>query len=336
MGHIELARWADVVLAAPATANLMARLAHGLADDLLTTLCLATAAPVVLAPAMNQQMWRAAATRDNRDLLVGRGVPHHRTRRRLAGVRGRRAGADERARGHRVRAPCRGRGIRHSAHRVPRPRYRRSHTGGNRPGSLHQQPQLRQDGICGGRRSPRARRGGRPRIRTGIDRPSPGSRRRPRRGRPRRCAAKYFRARRGATSSSPPRRSRTTPRPPPPPERSRRKRPPCGSISRPTPDILAEVAALDDPPFTVGFAAETEDLERHARSKLERKRLDLIAGNRVGGSDLGFDSDRNALLVLCADGGRIDLPAGPKTLLARQLLALVSERFLAKRSASHP
>ena len=78
---------------------------------------------------------------------------------------------------------------------------------------------------------------------------------------------------------------------------------------RPTPDILAEVAALEDPPFTVGFAAETEDLERHARSKLERKRLDLIAGNRVGDSSgLGFDSDRNALLVLWPDGGRADLP----------------------------
>ena len=65
MGHIELARWADVVLAAPATAHLMARLAHGFADDLLTTLCLATPAPIVLAPAMNQQMWRAGATRAN-------------------------------------------------------------------------------------------------------------------------------------------------------------------------------------------------------------------------------------------------------------------------------
>ena len=105
---------------------------------------------------------------------------------------------------------------------------------------------------------------------------------------------------------------------------------------RPTPDILAEVAALDDPPFTVGFAAETEDLERHARGKLERKRLDLVAGNRVDRPELGFDSDRNALLVLWPDGGRADLPAGPKTRLARQLLALVSERFLAKRSASHP
>jgi len=105
---------------------------------------------------------------------------------------------------------------------------------------------------------------------------------------------------------------------------------------QPTPDILAEVAALDMRPFTVGFAAETEDLERRARSKLERKRLDLIAGNRVDRPGLGFDSDRNALLVLWPDGGRADLPAGPKTLLARQLLAFVTERFLAGRTASHP
>ena len=121
----------------------------------------------------------------------------------------------------------------------------------------------------------------------------------------------------------------------PAPGKLKKKAAPLRLDLRPTPDILAEVAALDDPPFTVGFAAETEDLERHARSKLERKRLDLIAGNRVGGADLGFDSDRNALLVLWPDGGRADLPAGSKTLLARQLLAIVTERFLARRSASH-
>ncbi|VVC74900.1 Coenzyme A biosynthesis bifunctional protein CoaBC [Aquicella siphonis] len=65
MGHIELARWADAVLIAPATADFMARLAHGLADDLLTTLCLATQAPVALAPAMNQGMWKHLLTQEN-------------------------------------------------------------------------------------------------------------------------------------------------------------------------------------------------------------------------------------------------------------------------------
>jgi phosphopantothenoylcysteine decarboxylase/phosphopantothenate--cysteine ligase len=74
MDHIALARWADAVLVAPATANFMARLVAGFADDLLATLCLATAAPLALAPAMNQQMWHAAATQENARTLAGRGI----------------------------------------------------------------------------------------------------------------------------------------------------------------------------------------------------------------------------------------------------------------------
>ncbi len=74
MGHIELARWADLIVIAPASADIMARLAHGMADDLLSTLCLASTAPLWLAPAMNQQMWRHPATQDNRNTLQQRGV----------------------------------------------------------------------------------------------------------------------------------------------------------------------------------------------------------------------------------------------------------------------
>ncbi len=74
MGHIELARWAEMVLIAPASADIMARLAHGLADDLLATLCLATTAPLILAPAMNQQMWQHPATQHNAEVLSKRGV----------------------------------------------------------------------------------------------------------------------------------------------------------------------------------------------------------------------------------------------------------------------
>ena len=74
MGHIELARWADQVIVAPATADLMARLAHGLADDLVATLCLATTAPVMIAPAMNHRMWEHPATQANLATLRGRGV----------------------------------------------------------------------------------------------------------------------------------------------------------------------------------------------------------------------------------------------------------------------
>jgi len=74
MGHIELARWAEAILIAPASANTMARLAHGLADDLLATLCLATTAPLLLAPAMNQQMWQHPATQNNQQMLRQQGV----------------------------------------------------------------------------------------------------------------------------------------------------------------------------------------------------------------------------------------------------------------------
>ncbi len=74
MDHIDLARWADTILVAPATAHKIAELAGGLAGDLLTTLCLATSAPLVLAPAMNQQMWQHPATQENVQLLVSRNV----------------------------------------------------------------------------------------------------------------------------------------------------------------------------------------------------------------------------------------------------------------------
>lgn len=74
MGHLELAGWADRIVVAPATANLIARLAHGFADDLVTTLCLASEAPLTIAPAMNHRMWRNAATRANVAILQARGV----------------------------------------------------------------------------------------------------------------------------------------------------------------------------------------------------------------------------------------------------------------------
>lgn len=74
MGHIELARWADRIVVAPASANTLARLAHGFADDLVSTLCLATTAPITVAPAMNHRMWLHPATQANIATLRGRGV----------------------------------------------------------------------------------------------------------------------------------------------------------------------------------------------------------------------------------------------------------------------
>ncbi len=356
MGHIELARWADVVLAAPATANLMARLAHGFADDLLTTLCLATPAPLFLAPAMNQQMWRATATRANLEVLVERGVrfigpdagwqacgdvgpgrmsePADIVSELLA--EGRPASADPSpgsppagdASGTPDAGPAPLAGVRvlvtagPTREAIDPVRFISNHSSGKMgfavaaaarglgaevdivsgPVSLEPPPGV---GVVAVGSAAEMHREVLSRV----------------------PECDIFIATAAVADYTP-----ATPAP----GKLKKKAAPLRLDLRPTPDILAEVAALDDPPFTVGFAAETEDLERHARSKLERKRLDLIAGNRVGGADLGFDSDRNALLVLWPDGGRADLPAGSKTLLARQLLAIVTERFLARRSASRP
>jgi len=96
------------------------------------------------------------------------------------------------------------------------------------------------------------------------------------------------------------------------------------------PDILMQVAGLSPPPFTVGFAAETEGLEANARAKLESKGLDMIAANRVG-PGLGFDSDDNALDVYWRDG-EFSLETMGKEKLARRLIRLVAERYHAKHT----
>jgi phosphopantothenoylcysteine decarboxylase/phosphopantothenate--cysteine ligase len=93
-----------------------------------------------------------------------------------------------------------------------------------------------------------------------------------------------------------------------------------------TPDVVAEVAALDDRPFTVGFAAETEHLKEHALEKLSRKSLDMIAANRVGLADSGFESENNEILLLTADQ-EIHLGTGSKTELARLLIREVASRL---------
>jgi phosphopantothenoylcysteine decarboxylase/phosphopantothenate--cysteine ligase len=92
------------------------------------------------------------------------------------------------------------------------------------------------------------------------------------------------------------------------------------------PDILASVADLESPPFTVGFAAETHNLEQHAREKLARKKINMVAANWVGGEKGGFERDENALEVFWKEG-RYSLPMTDKAELARQLIDLIGKRF---------
>jgi phosphopantothenoylcysteine decarboxylase/phosphopantothenate--cysteine ligase len=97
------------------------------------------------------------------------------------------------------------------------------------------------------------------------------------------------------------------------------------------PDILASVAALDDSPFTVGFAAETENVDEYAQGKLKNKKLDMIIANRVG-DDCGFDRDDNAVSVFW-NGDEKRFPRARKSELANELIELVAERYYAARGA---
>ena len=166
MSHIELARWADFVIIAPATADFLARLATGQADDLLTTLCLATDAPIALAPAMNRLMWSNAATQANVATLKARGIH----------VWG--PGEGDQACGEvgagRMLEPTQLAAFVSNTHRSlgpaggqARAADRRADARAHRPGTLHQQSQLGKDGVCGRGRRARGGRRRHHRLRTG-------------------------------------------------------------------------------------------------------------------------------------------------------------------------
>ena len=312
MGHIELARWADDVVIAPATADLVARLACGLADDLLTTTALATRARIWLAPAMNHVMWEHPATRANLDTLAARGV------RTLGPDSGSQACGEE---GYgRMLAPD------EIADAV---------LGGDRrlvgkrfvvtAGPTYEP--LDPVRFIGNRSSGRmgfavaealADAGARVVLVAGpVDRPTPAGVERVEQMK--QAVFDHFPVDGfvGVAAVADYR----------PAERSDAK------IKRgddslhvelvPNPDILGAVANHEPRPFTVGFAAETDDLEDNARSKLERRNLDLIAANRVG-DDAGFDSCDNALVVLSRTD-RTDLGNAPKPALARRLVGIIAE-----------
>ena len=333
MGHIELARWADLVLIAPATANVIARLAHGLADDLLTTLCLATTAPVVLAPAMNQQMWQASATRANILALLDRGVsmlgPGEGDQACGEVGPGRMLEPDEIAARIATRVAARFRGgvldgvevlvtagpTREALDPV---RYLTNHSTGKMGyavAAAAADAGARVSLVSGPTALP-----AHPDIER-IDVTSAQEMYAEVVARAARCD--IFIAAAAVADYRPAHVAE---------QKIKKGDGPCSVDFVRTPDIVAAVAAMDDGPFTVGFAAETESVRAHAQDKLERKGLDMIAANRVGLPDRGFASDRNALSVLWRDGAR-ELDLAPKAELARSLVALVAERYRAEHPA---
>ena len=329
MGHIELARWAELVLVAPATANAIARLAHGFADDLLTTLCLATTAPLVLAPAMNQQMWQASATRANVLALLDRGVamlgPGEGDQACGDVGPGRMLEPEEIA----ARIAARfgggtldGVGVLVTAgptrEALDPVRFLTNHSTGKMGyavAAAAAEEGARVSLVSGPTTLPAP---------VGVERIDVTSAEEMYAevmARAARCD--IFIAAAAVADYRPARRSE---------QKIKKGDGPAALDLMRTPDIVTGVAAMDNGPFTVGFAAETESVYTHAQGKLERKGLDMIAANRVGLPDRGFASDRNALSVLWRGGGR-ELGLAPKTELARTLVELVAERYRAEHPA---
>jgi len=322
MGHIELARWADQIVVAPASADLIARLAHGHADDLLTTLCLASAAPIALAPAMNQQMWAQPVTQANLSLLRGRGM-------QVIGP-----GVGDQACGDvgagRMSEP-------EEIVAALAPGGRGSLLAGKRvlvdAGPTHEP--IDPVRFIGNRSSGRmgfavaaaaAAQGAEVVLVAGpVALATPAGVRRV----DVRSAAEMHTAVLAeagaadifiATAAVADYRPETV-------SPSKLKKT-GGAIELKlvqNADILADVAALPGRPFVVGFAAETDNVEGYARGKLERKNLDMIAANRVA-DNIGFECAENALLLLW-DGGREELERADKQVLAAHLIERIAERY---------
>lgn len=328
MGHIELARWPDLVLVAPASADFMARLAVGMADDLLATLCLATAAPTALAPAMNRQMWAAAATVDNAERLRNRGI------RLLGPARGDQA-CGEVGEG-RMLEPAR---LAAEAATLLRPHdldgVRITLTAGPTREPLDPVRFLsnRSSGKMGfALAEAAAARGAVVRLVAGpVQLPTPSGVTRVDVTTAQEMleavlvdTGEVFIACAAVADYRPAQAAE---------RKIKKDREGLSLALIRNPDILASVAALTERPFTVGFAAETDRLAEYARGKLTAKGLDLIAANWVGerADGGGFDSDRNALQLFWADGEH-DLGAGSKRELADRLLDVV----VARRAGHNP
>ncbi|MBL1376143.1 bifunctional phosphopantothenoylcysteine decarboxylase/phosphopantothenate--cysteine ligase CoaBC [Zobellella iuensis] len=326
MGHIELARWAELLLLAPASANTLARLAAGLADDLLTTLCLATPAQVAVAPAMNQQMYRHAATQANLATLAGRGLAI------WGPAQGEQACGDvgpgrmlepmelvaevERHFAPKAR-PLAGVKLMLTAgptrEALDPVRFISNHSSGKMgfalaAAALELGAEVTLVSGPVGLATP-----------AGVARIEVESARQMHRAVMEHIAEQQIFIACAAVADYAPKTVA---------EQKIKKTASDTLVIELTknPDIVAEVAALPNKPFTIGFAAETRDVEKYARDKLSRKGLDMIAANDVAKAGQGFNSDDNALTVFWPQG-RTDLPLAGKTLLARHLMTLIADQY---------
>lgn len=329
MGHIELARWADLVLIAPASADLLARLAAGMADDLLSTLVLATAAPVAVAPAMNQQMWAHPATQNNIAQLAGRGV-------RVWGPAAGEQACGEvgpgrmleplqlvaEVSGHFSEKLLAGKKLVITAgptrEAIDPVRYLSNHSSGKMGYALAEAA---------------ARAGAEVTLVSGpVSLPVPHG-----------ClmvsvdsAADMHAAVLSAVGSAAifvacaavaDYRADVVAS-----QKIKKKDDTLTLKLVKNPDILADVAALPKRPFCVGFAAETEQVLSHAEDKLRRKNLDMIFANDVSRADIGFGCENNAITALIRRGEQteqLELPNQSKRTLAQALVQIIAKEYFA-------
>ncbi|MCB1856671.1 MAG: bifunctional phosphopantothenoylcysteine decarboxylase/phosphopantothenate--cysteine ligase CoaBC [Gammaproteobacteria bacterium] len=323
MGHIELARWADLILVAPATADFLARMAAGMADDLLATLCLATSVPIAVAPAMNQGMWSNPATEDNLRRLATRGVL-------VWGPDSGLQACGEQGPG-RLLEPER-------LHQLVNDFFVGGDLAGVRvvltagptrePIDPVRYLTNRSSGKMGfALAAAFANRGADVVLVTGpVALATPNGVERVDVETAREMDEAVMGALAGCSIFVG-----------------------CAAVAdyRPAvaagqkikkleehrtlelvrnPDILARVAAQPSPPFTVGFAAETQSVAEYAEQKRRAKGVDIIAANLVAGEEGGFERDQNALTVLW-EGGMRELPLADKGQLARELVTLIVNEY---------
>lgn len=329
MSHIELARWADLVLVAPATANTLARLATGAADDLVSTLCLATRAPIVIAPAMNQVMWEHPATRANMETLRQRGVKTV-----GPGVGAQACGEVGVGRMEDVETL-----VSFAAEQFKTgllAGLKVLITAGPTREALDPVRYIsnRSSGKMGYALAQAAAEAGAtvelvsgpvnlaiPAGVNGIAVESAIDMHREVMARAdtaeiviAAAAVADYRAR----------------------DISQEKLKKSGTDSMTielvkNPDIVADVAALEGQRLVMGFAAETQSLHEYALDKLKRKGLDAIVANDVSRSDIGFDSDSNAARLYTRNGEHIDFSKRSKSQLARDLIAWLAQQVKSDR-----
>ncbi|MCR9192406.1 MAG: bifunctional phosphopantothenoylcysteine decarboxylase/phosphopantothenate--cysteine ligase CoaBC [Gammaproteobacteria bacterium] len=321
MSHIELARWADYVVIAPASADFIAKMAHGLADDLLSTLYLATAAPVVVCPAMNRQMWTHAATRANCTLLQARDVmmigPEEGAQ--ACGDQGLGRMADPETivamlQLHPVRQLLQGRDVLITAgptqEAIDPVRYLGNRSSGKMGYALAQAAQVAgaQVTLISGPCALSAPLGVvRIMVQTAqemltavtahstADMLFIGAA----------AVADYCVAR---------------------PKTQKLKRQDQTTLTltlERNPDILASVISSRQAMMVIGFAAETHDVLAHAEEKLRSKQLDMVIANQVG-EGLGFDNDENQVILITTEE-RTVLDLAPKWVLAGQIITVIAK-----------